>query len=222
MCVCVCERVCVEWGKGSHGVLTWNHLEYWHETLAPVYTPTPLYAYYITKKVFTLRIDLILTFSSNVLNFVRHWKIVKSIFPWQDTNFPFQIFLLDFSYFKSSFAHISYESNTQALWVNRCNINTLFEPTWMYHIHGNPPKCYFWGNIFSFVNWKQNLFFVLMVKQMFQLLSCFQYFHLLATSAAGLLPCLTIFFIVFIKFWNLNADLSFSEQQKFVTSYVIM
>ena len=121
--LCVC--VCVEWGKGSLGVLTWNHLEYWHEILAPVYTPTLLYAYYITKKVFALRINLILSFSSNVLNFVRHWKKVKSIFPWQDTNFPFQIFLLDFSYFKSSCAHISYESNTQALWVSRCNINTL-------------------------------------------------------------------------------------------------
>ena len=76
---------------------------------------TPLHAYYITKKIYAPRVNRTLSLSSTVFNSVQYLKKGKSIFPWRETNFHFQILLLDCSYFKSNCLHISYESNTQAL-----------------------------------------------------------------------------------------------------------
>ena len=57
--------------------------------------------------------------------------------------------------------------------------DSLFELTWIYHIHNNPLWFYLWGNTIFHLLLKNRNLFVSMTKKMFQLFSIFQHFQFL-------------------------------------------
>ena len=103
-----------------------------------------------------------------------HFFMVRYKLSFSNLSFRFQLLQTQLC---SYFLRIQYPS---ALSQSVLHKDSLFEQTWMYHIHKNPHWFYVWGNtFFHLLTENRNLFVSIAKQQMLQFLSGFQHFQFL-------------------------------------------